>query len=194
VKIWYDVSDLVGWKLPHLTGIQRTTVGILNGLMEQDDSVGLVRYNAKAGRFSVISASELPANVRCHLRGFAAAESDTSSAESARPGPLQAAKTAARPGRRKLKLFKKGFFFGGPGETEEMRNAFRQFKTAARQLRKSIGHWAKRRLRRAARPGQPLAPPPHMRGAAGHGMPAVAGQDVAAFAAPGDALVSIGAT
>lgn len=194
MKIWYDVSDLVGWKLPHLTGIQRTTVGILNGLVEQGGSVGLVRYDTKAGRFSSISASELPANVRCHLHGFAATESDTSSAESARPGPPPAAKTAARPGRRKLKLFKKGFFLGGAGETEEMRNAFRQFKTAARQLRKSIGHWAKRRLRRAARPGQPVAPPSHMRGTGQYGMPAVAGKDVAAFAAPGDVLMSIGAT
>lgn len=194
VKIWYDVSDLVGWKLPHLTGIQRTTVGILNGLVEQNGQVGLVRYDGKAGRFAAIGASELPANVRCHLRGFAAAESDMSSAESARPGPLPTAKAAARPARRKLKLFKKGFFFGGVGETEEIRNAFRQFKTAARQLQKSIGHWAKRRLRRAARPGQQPSPPSHMRGAGQRGMPACAGKDVAAFVAPGDVFMSIGAT
>ena len=194
VKIWYDVSDLVGWKLPHLTGIQRTTVGILNGLVEQNGPVGLVRYDGKAGRFAAIGASELPANVRCHLRGFAAAESDMSSAESARPGPLPTAKAAARPARRKLKLFKKGFFFGGVGETEEIRNAFRQFKTAARQLQKSIGHWAKRRLRRAARPGQQSSPPSHMRGAGQHGMPGFAGKDVVPFAAPGDVFMSIGAT
>ena len=159
MKIWYDVSDLVGWKLPHLTGIQRTTVGILNGLIAAGAAVRLVRYDAKAGRFSTMGESELPAAVRCHLRGFAAVESVKSSAESARSGPLPAAKAAARPGRRKLKLLKKRFFFSGAGETEELRSAFRQFKTAARQLRKSIGHWAKRRLRRAARPGQPLAPP-----------------------------------
>jgi glycosyltransferase involved in cell wall biosynthesis len=194
VKIWYDVSDLVGWKLPHLTGIQRTTVGILNGLTAAGAAVRLVRYDAKAGRFSTMGESELPAAVRCHLRGFAAVESVTSSAESARSGPLPAAKAAARPGRRKLKLFKKGFFFSGAGETEELRSAFRQFKTAARQLRKSIGHWAKRRLRRAARPGQPLAPPSHMRGVAPHGMAALTTPDVAAFAAPGDVLMSIGAT
>jgi glycosyltransferase involved in cell wall biosynthesis len=194
VKIWYDVSDLVGWKLPHLTGIQRTTVGILNGLVEQNGSVGLVRYDAKAGRFLAMSESELPTTVRCHLRGFAAAESDTSSAESARSGPLPAAKAAARPGRRKLKLFKKGFFFGAAGDNEELRHAFRQFKTAARQLRKSIGHWAKQQLRRATRPAQRLSPPSHMRGAAGLGMPVLEGKDVAAFAAPGDVLMSIGAT
>jgi glycosyltransferase involved in cell wall biosynthesis len=197
VKIWYDVSDLVGWKLAHLTGIQRTTVGILNGLIEQGDSVGLVLYDAKAGRFSAISASELPANVRCHLRGFAAAESGASAAEVdkvAAPASPLAEKAASRPARRKLKLFKKGFFFGDAGETEEFRNAFRQFKTAARQLRKSIGHLAKRRLRRAARPGQQPAPPPHMGRAGQHGTPPVEGKDVAAFAAPGDVLMSIGAT
>ena len=197
MTIWYDVSDLVGWKLPHLTGIQRTTVGILNGLIEQGDPVGLVRYDAKAGRFSAISASELPANVRCHLRGFAAAESGASAAEVdkvAAPASPLAEKAASRPARRKLKLFKKGFFFGDAGETEEFRNAFRQFKTAARQLRKSIGHLAKRRLRRAARPGQQPAPPPHMGGVGQHGTPPVEGKDVAAFAAPGDVLMSIGAT
>jgi len=197
VKIWYDVSDLVGWKLPHLTGIQRTTVGILNGLVEQGGSVGLVRYDAKAGRFSALSESELPATVRCHLRGCGVGESGASATEVAKvaaPASPLAEKAAPRPARRELKLFKKGFFFGGAGETEELRNAFRQFKTAARQLRKSIGHWARRRLWRAARPGQQLSPPSHMRGAGQHGMRALEGKDVAAFAAPGDVLMSIGAT
>ena len=194
MKIWYDVSDLVAWKLPHLTGIQRTTVGILNGLVEQYGAVGLVRYNAKAGRFLAMGESELPATVRCHLHGFAAAESSASAAEAAAAAAPLATKTAARPTRRKLKLFKKGFFIGGAGETEELRNAFRQFKTAARQLRKSVGCWVQRRLRRRVRPGQQLMPPSHMRGAVGTGRPAVTGQDVASFMAPGDVLVSVGAT
>ena len=57
MKIWYDVSDLVGWHIRHLTGIQRTSVGILNGLVEQNGPVGLVRYDAKAGRFSASDPS-----------------------------------------------------------------------------------------------------------------------------------------
>ena len=34
MKIWYDVSDLVGWHARHLTGIQLTSIGILNGLTD----------------------------------------------------------------------------------------------------------------------------------------------------------------
>ena len=82
MKIWYDVSDLVGWNLPHLTGIQRTSVGILNGLVEHGSLVGLLRYDEKSGRFCTMSESELPATVRCHLHGFAA-ETVTSAVEAA---------------------------------------------------------------------------------------------------------------
>ena len=32
MTIWYDVSDLAHWNLRHLTGIQRVSVGILDGL------------------------------------------------------------------------------------------------------------------------------------------------------------------
>lgn len=194
MKIWYDVSDLVAWKLPHLTGIQRTTVGILNGLVEQGEQVGLLRYDQKSGRFCTMSESDLPATVRCYLHGFAAGTAASAVEAAAPAAPPPQARATPRPGRRKLKLFKKGCFFGDAGETEEMRNAFRQLKTAARQLRKSVGHWAKRRLRRSARWGQQLSTPSHVRGAAGHGMPALAGKDVAAFAVAGDVLISIGAT
>lgn len=191
MKIWYDVSDLVAWKLPHLTGIQRTTVGILNGLVEQGGSVGLVRYDAKASRFFPMNESELPATVRCHLHGFAT-ETGASAAPAAAPAAPPAAKSGARPARRKLKLFKKGFFFGGAGETEELRHAFRQFKTAARHLRKSVGHWASRRLRRAVRQGGHATAPAAMRAAtvpAGDVRPSAA-----PFAESGDVFVSLGAT
>ena len=194
MKIWYDVSDLVGWNLPHLTGIQRTSVGILNGLVEHGSPVGLLRYDEKSDRFCTMSESELPATVRCHLHGFAA-ETVASPVEAAAPAAPLPAKTVAKPARRKLKLFKKGFFFGNSGETEEMRDAIRQLKTAARQLRKSISHWAGRRLRRVGRGGGGhLAPPPNMRGMPVTVAAVPADRDPAAFISPGDALVSVGAT
>ena len=193
MKIWYDVSDLVAWSLPHLTGIQRATVGILNGLVEQGASVGLVRYNAKAGRFSVLSDAQLPPAVRCHLRGFSPqGVSAKFIAAEAEPEPLPAAPAISRPARRKLKLFKKDFLFGSASDAVELRQALRQFKAAARQLRKSVGHWVKRRLRRAVGSGGHSSLPPAMRAAVVAG--AVAGVDVASFAAPGDVFVSIGAT
>jgi glycosyltransferase involved in cell wall biosynthesis len=197
VKIWYDVSDLVAWRLPHLTGIQRTTVGILNGLIEQGGDVGLIRYDARARRFDAIAATELPATIRCHLRGCLSQESEERSepeVSAIQPAAPPAGKVASRPGRRKLKLFKKGFFLGSAGETEEMRHAFRQFKTAARQLRKSISHWAGRRLRRPGRGAGHSAPPPNMRGLPVTMAAVPADQDPAAFIAPGDSLVSVGAT
>ena len=40
MTLWYDVSDLTTWTLPHLTGIQRTTVGILNGLIARGRAPG----------------------------------------------------------------------------------------------------------------------------------------------------------
>ncbi len=194
MKIWYDVTDLVSWKLPHLTGIQRTTVGILNGLVEQVGDVGLVRHDKKAGRFIALTTAELPATIRCHLRGCTSQERQERDEAPAAAAATAISDSAPRQRRRKLKLFKKGFFFGSAGDTEEMRQAFRQLKTAARQLRKSISHWAGRRLRRPGRGSGHSAPPPNLRVSMARHAAAVGGQDAAAFIAAGDALVSIGAT
>ena len=35
MNIWYDVTGLTHWNRLQLTGIQRTTVGILNGLVAE---------------------------------------------------------------------------------------------------------------------------------------------------------------
>ena len=192
MKIWYDVTDLVGWNRPHLTGIQRSSVGILNGLVEQGVSVGLVRYNARSGVFSAMCESELPATVRCHLRGFAPAESSASVPEATEPGASLPRKLALRPSRRKVKIFKKGLFFGSPGESAELRQAFRQFKTAVRVLRRSFGLWVRRRMRRAASMGLNQHSLPSMREAVI--TDGAVRLDVAPFAASGDVLLSLGAT
>ena len=194
VKIWYDVTDLACWKLPHLTGIQRVTVGILNGLVEQGGPVGLVQYDTKAGRFFPIDETQLPAAVRCHLRGNAAAVHVEPQAMAAGSAALPARKAVPRPSRRKLKLFKKGFLFVSSRDSEELRHAFRQFKSAAKQLRKSIGHWAGGWLRQSVRARQRSAPPASMACSRAGRSKAQSGPHVLAFAAPGDALLSIGAT
>ena len=191
MKIWYDVSDLVSWKLPHLTGIQRTTVGILNGLVEQVGDVGLVRYDVKAGRFFALTVAELPASVRCHIRDRAASNVAESETAATVPARVPSGRVASRPDRRRPSRFKMDLFRGTDGEAEELRHAFRQFKTATRQLRKSLSSWVGRRLRTSLRGGG-LATPPHaMRDPTLNPLPA---QDAATFIAAGDALVSIGAT
>jgi len=193
VKIWYDMSDLVTWKLPHLTGIQRTTVGILNGLGAHGDDVGLVRFDARSGRFVVLDAAELPATVRCHLRGGVPPEGGSApEAAPVAPAALDAVAHAppARRKPRRIKLFKKDFLLGPPDESQELRQAFREFKTAARLLRKTVGRWAGRRLlgsHAAGRRGAACA------AAVADATPVRTDRDTMPFAAAGDVLVSVGA-
>lgn len=193
MKIWYDVSDLVGWTLPHLTGIQRTSVGILNGLVEHGGPVGLVRYDVKAGRFFPMAEADLPSAVRCHLRGWHAAKPEGSAAPAAVPEASAVPTPAPRPRRRRLKLFKKDFLYRSAGEAEEMRHAFRQFKTAARQLGKCVGRWAGRRLKQQApqNAAATVTAPTQMRKSVPRTDTSAA---ATAFAAPGDVLLSVGAT
>ena len=191
VKIWYDVSDLVGWNLPHLTGIQRTSVGILNGLVEHGEPVGLVRYDGKAGRFFPMAEAELPSAIRCHLRGWSTSKREEPAAPSAATAAQVSTTPAPQARRRRLKLFKKDCFYGSAGEAAEMRHAFRQFKTAARQLGKCVGRWAGRRLKQQGPHRTVVTAPAQMRKAAARTDTSAA---ATAFAAPDDVLLTVGAT
>lgn len=66
MTIWYDVSDLAGWRYNHLTGIQRTIVGVLNGMVEHGAQVRLVRFDHRSG-FVEVKASSLPQAVLAHM-------------------------------------------------------------------------------------------------------------------------------
>jgi glycosyltransferase involved in cell wall biosynthesis len=66
-SIWYDVSDLVVWKLPYLTGIQRTIVFMLNGFHELGVEPELVWFNSKSFRFEKVEMTNLPIQVRRYL-------------------------------------------------------------------------------------------------------------------------------
>ncbi|MCG2587738.1 glycosyltransferase family 4 protein [Rhodohalobacter sulfatireducens] len=63
MALWYDVSDLMHWHLPHLTGIQRTVVGILNGLHSLDVHPRLVKFDEKKFSFKSLELDDLPQNV-----------------------------------------------------------------------------------------------------------------------------------
>jgi glycosyltransferase involved in cell wall biosynthesis len=65
--IWYYVSDLMGWRYPHLTGIQRTIVFMLNGFHEMGIEPQLVRFNPGRFRFEKLDPTELPIQVRRYL-------------------------------------------------------------------------------------------------------------------------------
>ena len=157
---WYDVTDLMIWPLPHLTGIQRTTVGILNGLLELRLPVRLVAFDPRRRAFVPLSVLALPETIRRHIPAAArlADDADQEPATAAlAPGMLSGQNTL----RRKRWLSSKTIF-GTDAAATEMRNAFRQFKTATRGFWRQSSRWARVRLglRRAdaghggaARPG-----------------------------------------
>jgi glycosyltransferase involved in cell wall biosynthesis len=179
VTIWYDVSDLMSWTLPHLTGIQRTTVGILNGLVAAGVEPRLVRFEGHGRRFEPLDVTSLPAAVRRHLPWAQAAAATAPAAVAAAP----AARRRRRSGRELV--------FGTSPAATELRNAFREFRVAARQLGKRTSRWAAVRFREKA-------PPIRMSAASrlgGRTLPQPAASPVPSgpFAA-GDVLLSLGAS
>ena len=195
MNIWYDVSDLVGWHAPHLTGIQRTSIGILNGLTDAGAAVGLVRYDPQAGRFVTFHATSLPENVRTHLHSPATSD-DPVAAPPAALETTQVVKQAVAtrstgsdgPRRKRLRIKRP---LGADRQSEDVRQAFRQFRLASRHLRKSVGRWAASRWSQSRRAVDASIPPITMRS------PTVrtdTSLEATAFAAPGDVLLSIGAT
>ena len=174
---WYDVSDLTTWTLPHLTGIQRTSVGILNGLVAHGLEPRLVRFDVARRSFVPLDVAELPAAVRTHLPWAAAVTAG---------GPPTAASPAAPPSRR-WKARER--ILGTSTTAGELRIAFREFKTAARQLRKQSVRWAKIRVCETT-PLKAVTPRMGQRT-----KPAtVAPPGDASIVGPGDVLLSLGAS
>lgn len=147
MTIWYDVSDLAHWNLRHLTGIQRTTVGVLNGLVARGVEPRLVCFEPERRRFEPIAAGRLPAAVVEHLPWAEALRSDGV------PGGSAAAVPPPTP-KRKKRLISRESIFGTSPSAAELRLAFREFKAAARQFRKKFKRWATVRCTEAA----PLSP------------------------------------
>ncbi len=137
MAIWYDVSDLTTWTLPHLTGIQRTSIGILNGLIAKDARPRLVRYDSSRQVFLPIDATELPAAVQRHIPTAAVAGGGESAAVSK---PVLAALPA--PNRRRRRFFHRDRLLGTSPAAADLRQSFREFKLAARQFRRKLARWS----------------------------------------------------
>ena len=45
MEIYFDISDLIDWEVNHLSGIQRTVVGLLNGLVESNIELNIIAYD-----------------------------------------------------------------------------------------------------------------------------------------------------
>jgi len=224
VTIWYDVSDLRDWTRPHLTGIQRTTVGILNGLVALGQKPRLVAFDERADCFRELSPADLPAAVRGHLPWLAeppakpasdaepAAERETDleakpEAEARRdPASAIAAPEPVAPPPCRPRLFSSRKILGKSGEAEALRVAYRQHKAALKQLLRQTRRWARTRVRetvRRRRPPPAPAAPAVAEHAAGHppvaSLPIVRSQPWPQRPAPGpfaagDVLVSLGAS
>jgi glycosyltransferase involved in cell wall biosynthesis len=194
VNIWYDVSDLTGWRLPHLTGIQRVTVGILAGLTAQDVQCRLVRFDPRRQGFVVVDFRDLPETIRRHLPLLCPA-STTEPREVASAGDASAAEAtvvATRPPDDNPATIAARRRVTDPA-TQRLRESFRAFRVATRDLRRDAKRWVKTRLR----PPAPVVaqPPPRVAATLGctRPQPGRDGGPGEPFAA-GDVLVSLGAT
>lgn len=151
MTLWYDVSDLASWPLGHLTGIQRTIVGALNGLVARGVKPRLVQYNAVRRCFEHIQPHALPAAIRRHLPW---AEEPAPAALA--PAAGESAPRPPQPVRRKRQILSRERVFGTSPAAAELRQSFREFKAATRQVRKKFTRWARVRFRETA-PQVPLS-------------------------------------
>ena len=183
MKLWYDVSDIIHWDLCHVTGIQRTVIGILGGLVEAGVDVRLVSLEPKIGRFCEVSYADLPSVVREHLP--AAALGSSGRAMRRASSGTSRRDSAWRRGRRRVG----DALLGNGSETVALRLAMRDFEVAFKKLRKGISRWMKQRVRGPAKAAQSVAT--ELRTEAAHAAAADA-SCMGPFEA-GDVLVSLGA-
>lgn len=170
MTIWYDVSDLMTWRLPHLTGIPRTTIGILGGLLTEGVPVRLTRFDRRRG-FEPLDLSQLPAAVRRHLPGVASEPA----------APISSAEPQRRRQRRSRIL-------GRSQAATEFRTACRAFGGSVENLGQTFSRWLAVRIREAA----PRLPSPTFAGRT-RPLPVRPVVPDGPFAA-GDVLLSLGAS
>ena len=190
MTIWYDVSDLTTWTLPHLTGIQRTTVGILNGPRRPGHrahswfgSTGTaaefvpLEVGRTAGRRPAASA---PGSPQPRDRRSAASRPPASR------GPRRRPPAGGRSGSSAARLI-----FGTSPAAAELRQAFREFKHASRHLRKRLSRWAGVRFFRGSPPLPAFRAGHRRRRADAAACPCPPGRPPGR-SAPGDVLLSLG--
>lgn len=191
MNIWYDVSELTTWSLPHLTGIQRTTIGILNGLVENGVPVRLVGYDPKRHAFVPLSVQALPATVRGHIKAAASLSHRGDDAVLAASATMLAGEAQAR---RRRWLTRETVFGTGPA-ARELRTSFRDLRRASGAVGGSVGRWVRERCRRAGPESTMGSLDSGLR--SGHTAPRPEPPPVPATAtpfAPGDVLLSLGAS
>lgn len=64
MALWFDVTDLIEWRLPYLTGIQRTAVTVLAELLATRQDVRIFAYDSGKRTLEEIDSANLPSIVR----------------------------------------------------------------------------------------------------------------------------------
>ena len=190
MTLWYDVSDIASWQLPHLTGIQRVTVGILSGLADRGVPCRLVRYDESRGEFVAVDGRTLPASIRCHLAVRGGNEAAAVVGAAPTPRELAAAAGGSPQPRRRFA----DRIVGTDPAARDLRQAFRAFKDAAYELRRQGKRWMKtRRAKPAVAPAGPVQTAAEPWAGTTAPLAARHGAGATVFA-PGDVLLSLGAT
>lgn len=180
MSIWYDVTDLRAWDRPYLTGIQRTTVGILRGLLEHGVEVRLAAFDSRRRCFVAAGPDSLPPVARDLLYSDAAPAADSETG-------------AAPPVRKRTGRRIREAIFGTRPAADELRVAFRTWRKATGELAHRVRRWL--RTRRSKRSPPPLPAPWYTGLEAGSTRPQpTATPDTAGPFAAGDTLLSMGGT
>lgn len=164
MTLWYDLSGLVEWRAPHLGGIERTTAGILAGMLVLGHTPHLVHVAPGRDVFSRVGWDELPEVVRGVVLGSdsPARRPRTPPAPPAPPPPLMHLEPVA-PNRRTPRPRRLRDAVYGPGpDGEAFRAAWHGFKAAGRELLRHVGR--RTGFRRSPANGTPLlaSPPPSL--------------------------------
>lgn len=138
MTIWYDVSGLVDWRLPHLGGIERTVAGILDGLHQLGVPARLVHFPLGGTQFELAAEGDLAEAVRGMCRWLQPPTPADPAAKAPEADPVVDAAAEARARRRQRR--REAIYGCGP-EGEAFRAAWVSFRAASRDL---VRHAARR--------------------------------------------------
>ncbi len=138
MTIWYDLSGLVEWRTPHLGGIERTTTGILAGLLSHGIEPRFVHVAPGGDRFTSIEFDDLPTAVRDAVRGPGGPTAKPRGPVPPISLPTEAGTAMTTPGPAPRRRIRDAIY--GPGaEGEAFRAAWHGFRDSGRELLRHVG-------------------------------------------------------
>jgi hypothetical protein len=139
VTIWYDLSGLVEWRTPHLGGIERTTAGILAGMLANGIEPRLVHVAPGGDRFTGIEFDDLPTAVREAVRGPGGPAPRPRTPVPPTSLPTEAGTPMTMPGLAARRHRLRDAIYGPGAEGEALRAAWHGFRDSGRELLRHVG-------------------------------------------------------